>query len=175
MWFQDRVKRSWCWVQAIVVKHESIHKDSDGSLWLGGRPIWSRELAHNQWAEDAWAPRPSWQTVKRSQEIQGCSVFGFTSLEDFATKEEEKNKWRACDRDSLVVIWELLRERALFQHSVKVSVAAGGAVEAEADCGANELLALAPQWDVATKGICSQAWLLLARAAWVDKQRSFLE
>ena len=120
VWFQDRVKRSWCWVQAIVVKHESIHKDSDGSLWLGGRPIWSRELAHNQWAEDAWAPRPSWQTVKRSQEIQGCSVFGFTSLEDFATKEEEKNKWRACDRDSLVVIWELLREGALFQPSVKV-------------------------------------------------------
>ena len=100
-------------------------------------------------------------------------MFGFTSLKEFAAKEEEKNKWRACDRDSLVAIWELLREGTLFQHSVKVSAAAGGAVDA--DYGASELLALAPQWDVATNGICSQAWLLLARAARVDKHKSFLE
>ena len=173
VWIQDRVNRSWCWVQAILVKHESIHTESDASLCLGGRPIWSRELAHQHWAEDAWAPRPSWQTVKRTQHYRGHPVFGLTSLHEFATKEEEKRKWRACDRDSLVAIWELQQEGTLFQHTVKVYASQGAAVDA--DNGASELLTLAAQWDAATNGICSQAWLLPARAAWIDKHKKFLE
>ena len=115
VWLLTPGRDRFCWLQAALIREDQV-QERDGILYVGSRPLWSREIAWSHFRrEDSWAPRPSWETVERTQAVSGRRIFGLTKKESFINDASERSLWRNCDGMAVKVKCDLEAQAVLWK------------------------------------------------------------
>ena len=168
IWLLLPGKDRFCWLQGALFRDDAV-VEKDGIIYVGSRPLWSREVS---WAyhrrEDTWAPRPSWETVCRSQKVRGTRIFGVADKESFIRSAEERQLWRECDRAAVQKLCDLESQDALWAPG---TVVVDTCDDVPADT-LQKIYELAAAWDTYMGDLAQRSLPLLRGSAYVDLYRS---
>ena len=169
IWVYNSRQSRFAWVQAVLLDHEKI-SFKDHCIYVGNRPVWSRETAHAYLHfEDAWHFKPSWRTIRQSQQIGEKLCFNMTHIGNLQHSSQSA-LWRDCDRKSLEIICGLLGKGELWTES-SVHVDLQGTRMTDMPLHLQCIAELAHIWSTEMGDIAQQPFPLLGGRAYLDLYR----